>query len=382
MRKAAYGWTTVLFIGISLYVLLHGSDVAAYTKEALLLCGGTLLPSLFPFVFLTRFFTETGTAERAGQRFSPALSPLFGVRRELCGTLLVGLFGGFPNGAYAAGSAYASGKCSRSEAERIVALADNASFAFLLTTVGVYVLGSLKAGLILTAACVLTVLTNAQLLRFLYPIVEHKSDGTVGQSRPTAAVFCASLRAACLSMLYICGYVTVFYALSGVLTAHLSEFRGASAFVRGALEMSGAVMEAANFDFPQNYILCAAYVGFSGLCVWFQITDICHEYGLSPRPFVFTRLSGGVLCPCFTALLLLLLPVRAIGVFSSAEGTHSVQSFCRFNIVYALFFVLLLTAGSRACTLKKNVNGKSRFRRQKLSDGRASHKNIFRNYEP
>lgn len=353
MKKITDAGSTLLFILISLYALLHGSEVAAYTREALSLCGKALIPSLFPFMFLSRFFTETGTAGRAGRLLSPVLSPVFGVRRDLCGALLVGLLGGFPNGAYAAGAAYASGKCSRSEAERIVALADNASFAFLLTTVGVYVLGSLRAGFILAAASVLTVLTNAWLLRLFYPTDEQQGEASLEKPRPMAVAFCASLRAACHGILYICGYVTVFYTFSGALTAHLAEHREISAVVHGLLELSGAVVEAADFDFPRSYVLCAAFVGFSGLCVWFQVSDICHEYGLSARPFVFTRLSGCVLCPCFTALLLLILPVRAIGVFATMTSKHAADIFSHVNTVYASAFALLLTIGSQAFVLFK-----------------------------
>ena len=48
------------------------------------------------------------------------------------------------------------------------------------------------------------------------------------------------------------------------------------------------------------------------------MSDVCGKYGLSVRPFLFTRMTGVVLFPLYTVVLLLLLPRETITVFSYA----------------------------------------------------------------
>ncbi len=340
MKKITGIAGSVLFCGLCFLCCMRAAVFVPFVKNALHICVTVLIPSLFPFLFITQITARTGLAEAAGNTLSFVLSPLFGVPPSLCGALLTGFFGGFPNGATAAGIAYESGRCTKQAAERVAALADNVSPAFLIGVAGTYALGSPKAGFILLAALGLTVVTNAFLLRFCYPLDKTEDVPLLTTPPQTlAASFCKSVQAAVTGMLAICGYVTLFTVLSGVL-CRILPCNALQAFgIRAFSELSAAVLSLVTAEFPLSFLLCAAASGFSGLCVLAQVSDVCGKYGLSVRPFLFTRMTGAVLFPLYTIVLLLLLPREAIAVFSYAVTPLFTDASRLYGIiaVYVLF---------------------------------------------
>ncbi len=353
MRKILDGFCILCFLGVCISSFIFAKALSRYTLQALKLCAQVLVPSLFPFLVFSRIGLATGFSRRVGNALSPVLSPLFGVRRELCGELLIGLFGGFPNGAFAAGEAYRSGLCTKSEAEYLSAIANNASFGFVVTTVGLYALGSLKAGFLLgTAECV-TIVLQAHLLRLWFSV----KKGTTGVCTPTSgsiiAAICTGVRGSVEGMLSIGGYVIVFYTLSALCSRGFSENALLYGLTKGLCELSSGVMSCAELAFPQNYLLCAALLGFSGVCVWLQVADICQKHGLSVKPFLFTRFAGMVLFPAVTALLLLCLPVRSLAVFAPGAVIPTTP-FYTSKAVYVVFTLFAITV----CRSRKNYHRK------------------------
>ena len=347
MKKITGIAGSVFFCGLCFLCCMRAAVFAPLVKNALHVCVTILIPSLFPFLFITQITARTGLAESAGNTLSFVLSPLFGVPPALCGALLTGFFGGFPNGASSAGIAYENGRCSKQAAERVVALADNVSPAFLIGVAGTYALGSPKAGFMLLAASGLTIITNAFLLRFCFPIEKAKDIQLLTPPHHTlASSFCKSVQTAVSGMLVICGYVTLFSVLSGVL-CRITPCNALQAFgIRAFSELSAAVLSLMTAAFPLNYLLCASACGFSGLCVWAQVCDICGKYGLSVRPFLFTRITGAVLFPIYTIVLLLLLPRETIAVFSRTVTPILIEANQLYGIiaVYVLFSIAAIGA--------------------------------------
>lgn len=341
MRKVIDGFCILCFLGVSIGSLIYAKELSQYALRALKMCAHVFIPSLFPFLVLARLGLTTGVSKRIGNALSPVLSPLFGLRPELCGELLIGLLGGFPNGALAVKEAYRKGLCTKSEAEYLCAIANNASFGFVTATAGVYALGSAKAGLLLLTAECVTIVLQAFLLRLWFPVKKGSLRACTPSTGSLNTAICTSVRGSVDSMLSICGYVIVFYTLSELCSKGPSENVVLTGIIKGLCELSSGVMACAELAFPQNYILCAACLGFSGLCVWLQVSEIALAQGLSLKPFLFTRLCGMVLLPVVTSLLLLCLPVRTIGVSAPGVVMRSLR-FYPVKTVYVVFLIFVI----------------------------------------
>ena len=84
--------------------LLAASDVAAQAvREGLALCGGSVIPALFPFLVVSRLFVATGSAAALGRLLAPLTRRILGVSGPGGTAVLLGLLGGYPVGAQTAG---------------------------------------------------------------------------------------------------------------------------------------------------------------------------------------------------------------------------------------------------------------------------------------
>lgn len=82
------------------------------------LCLSTLVPSLFPFMVLASYITDSGPAEKIGRHLSWLTKPLFGLDGCFASAIILSLVGGYPVGAKTVNSLYKKGAASESECKR------------------------------------------------------------------------------------------------------------------------------------------------------------------------------------------------------------------------------------------------------------------------
>ena len=126
---------TALILIISMAVLILDSRTALVgAQEGVQLCISVVIPSLFPFLFLSIMLPS---------RLLGCNIP--GIRRigQLCGIpdgaeslLLLGFLGGYPTGASMIADAYKQGAISKENACRMLGFCNNAGPAFLFGMVG------------------------------------------------------------------------------------------------------------------------------------------------------------------------------------------------------------------------------------------------------
>ena len=127
--------------------LLAASETAAQAvREGLALCGGSVIPALFPFLVVSRLFVATGSAAALGQLLAPLTRRMLGVSGPGGTAMLLGLLGGYPVGAQTAGELVRTGAVSRQEGQRLLLFCNNCGPAFALGVAGVGCFGSLRAG--------------------------------------------------------------------------------------------------------------------------------------------------------------------------------------------------------------------------------------------
>ena len=91
---------------LAAFVLLIALPQAAAdgVRSALTLCGRVILPSLFPFFVCSNLFLLLGYSARLSARFGGAAAKLLRLPPAAGSAFLLGLLGGYPAGAQAAGT--------------------------------------------------------------------------------------------------------------------------------------------------------------------------------------------------------------------------------------------------------------------------------------
>ena len=109
------------------------------------------------------------------------------------------------------------------------------------------------------------------------------------------------------SMLIICACVVFFSVLIAVLRFSIERFylpREAKILLLGSLEITKGVTLCSTLENDTlRAILCSFFIGWSGLCVHFQVVSLCDESDLSfGRYFLFKALQG-IICALLSLLV-------------------------------------------------------------------------------
>ena len=299
-----------IFIGIitlaAFFLVLSSSDTAIeYMKKGLRLCAATVIPSLFPFMVISELIVSSGIGLRISRAFAKPMRWLFGVGEAGAAAYLLGLVCGFPIGAKTAVSMYDRGIVSRSELERLLTFCNNPGSAFVISAVGVSLLGNKKVGIALYVCVILSSLTVGIVGKYL---LGYKRGSSIGNSMMIQSDFSikmltSAFASSALSMLTVCAYVVFFSAFVGCIGAvlsHLSLPCEVLACIFGFFELSSGVGAAAAVpDRICAVLLCALFVGWSGLSVGFQIMSVCAGRDISFKPYFIAKVAQGVICCLF-----------------------------------------------------------------------------------
>ena len=119
--------------------------------DGLKICFNVILPSLFPFMVLSAYIVKSEALSFFYKLFYPLTR--FVLHQPLCTVpvVIMGLVGGFPVGAKMTFLLLEKGQITKNQAQRLCMFCVNGGPAFVITAVGVNMLASNKAGIIIFA---------------------------------------------------------------------------------------------------------------------------------------------------------------------------------------------------------------------------------------
>lgn len=208
-------------------------------RSALTLCGRVILPSLFPFFVCSNLFLLLGYSARLSARFGGAAAKLLRLPPAAGSAFLLGLLGGYPAGAQAAGTLYARGELSGANAERALAVCNQAGPSFIFGVLGGAVFKSAAAGAFLYAVQIVSAVLVCRLTA-KKQYAPAKAVAKPPQPESFAAAFSESVRRAGMSAIQICMFITVFSVLTRYFLLAAGRFLPPEALPAGS-RIAGAV---------------------------------------------------------------------------------------------------------------------------------------------
>ncbi|MBR1984394.1 MAG: sporulation integral membrane protein YlbJ, partial [Clostridia bacterium] len=124
-----------------------------------------LLPSLFPFFFFTRLFTSLNLTSEISKVFGKITKRLFNCSGESGYAFFMSIFSGYPVGSKLTADLYSKNIISSYEAKKMVSFTSNSGPMFILGTVGIGMLISKTAGLILLFSHIISAILNGIIFR-------------------------------------------------------------------------------------------------------------------------------------------------------------------------------------------------------------------------
>ena len=305
-------WAGILgFIAILFIFAKECKDGAV---DGILMCMGVLVPSLFPFMILSSFMAENNISEILSPVFTPVSKLLTGLEGICFIPVMLSIAGGYPVGARAISALKNKGLISDREAAQLALICCGAGPGFLVTFVGLTLLGSKEAGIILLVSQIISILTLCVISRIGFRNKKAEVSPKPLSSPPTSIsdAFVGAVYSAVKSCAGMCGYVVLMSAVCNVITSGLGLKGVLGQFAVSTLEITTGVYNLEN----TNLTIISGLVGFGGVCVHLQIFRELKGIRFSKALFyIYRLLSAGISMLC-TRLLLVLFPISA-EVFSS-----------------------------------------------------------------
>lgn len=264
------------FLGM-LALIMDGRTAMNGAIEGIRLCMETVIPSLFPFFFLSIWIT--GSLCGSNIQIMKPLTKGLGIPEGAESILVVGFLGGYPVGAQATANLWRSGALKAETAQRLLAFCSNAGPGFLFG-IAASLFSHPWMGWCLWGIQIVSALSVAILL----PVSRNE---TASLPRNTGVKATDALNRAVRAMVSVCGWIVLFRVIVAfgdrwVFWRIPTSLR---AFIIGILELSNGCCALAEVDSEAlRFILCSGMLSFGGCCVAMQTVSVTS--GLSMKYYV------------------------------------------------------------------------------------------------
>ena len=205
--------------------LLFSKECSKGAENGIGLCLSTLVPSLFPFMVLASYITDSGLAEKIGRYLSWLTKPLFGLDGCFASAIILSLVGGYPVGAKTVNSLYKKGVSSESECKRAGLFLVCSGPGFLVNFIGAQLYSSIEVGFIIFAAQCISVFILGFALKFVCRNkLDDNSNSEILISTPQKGdALVKSVLDGARGMFAICAFVVLFSAFTEIFCSHITD---------------------------------------------------------------------------------------------------------------------------------------------------------------
>ena len=299
--------------------------------QGLLYCGNILIPSLFPFMVLSTFIVKNGIANSLGSILAPVTKKLFHTDGSVGVVMLLGLTGGFPVGAKGVATLYSEEKINLETAQALTMFLVGGGPGFVIFVVGTSLYNDTITGLLLWLSQIITqlILGICCCRKISYIPTNDKST----EKMPLSNAIVESTQSGVNSIMSLCGLVIIFSCVLGILEdIHLTEIISdilcgigiPENISNSVLSILWEVTTGCNTccDNAVPIWLTAFTLGWSGICVHFQIYSLTGELNLPKIKFTLYRLAQGVVSALITAVIFIFYNPEQ-NVYSNSLTQHS-----------------------------------------------------------
>lgn len=308
---------TAVCVFLSSALIAYPNDAIRSISSAIRLCADTVIPSLFPFLFLSSFLTSSGILSGKSKFISHFCNKFFSVPYEAVIVFIMSAIGGFPVGAKMASSLLEKGNISENTAKRLVFSCVNPSVSFAISAVGLSLFSSTETGVIIYSSVVISNLILFVLSRFIIGKDEFFAAKEQEEKLSISSAFVSAGNSASEAMISICCYVLLFSCLCEIMKNFVPDET-----ILGALcAVCEVTTGCRRLSFLNNVPLIAGAIGWGGISVHFQIMDAIRKSGLEMKLFFFSRAVSAFLSVLICSGLLYIFP-SAVPVIKMSEGIN------------------------------------------------------------
>ena len=309
---------STLLIIMCLIIIINPTLYAKTCLDAISVWAFKVLPLLFPFFIFTRLIVNLNTdkVNVLDKFFNKAYNTPQGSFK----TFFLSILAGYPMGAKLICTMHENQTINHKDATKLLSFCSVSGPMFMLGTVGIMMLKSYKAGLIVLISNIFAALING----LIYRGKKEKYMPAQASYRQKNNILADSVYDALISILMVGAYIVLSFLVIEILqTLHVFDFltnticgvfnlkkyhNVVNSILCGSIEITRGILDLSltNISLFSKTIIASSLVGFGGLSVMLQSLNFLSRLNISVKTMLCQKTTQCLLCALISTILCLI----------------------------------------------------------------------------
>lgn len=309
---------SIIVLSIMFLIISNPALFSASTISGIKLFFYSVLPGLFPFMFLTKLLTELGIVFKISNKLNKVSEKLFGTPGVSFYCFIMSILSGYPIGAKIIGELYQKNLIDEKDAKRMSIFCTTSGPIFVIGAVGVGMLKSFKFGVILYISHIISSIVCGLGYNLIIKNKNNETKIVFASNHKNENIFSKCLNDTVSSLFLVGGYITIFYLLTemldvlgifNLLSKKLSLIFNSfnqvtiKGFLFGLIEVTHGVKEISATS-PNIPLICGL-ISFSGFSIIMQSLSFLKQAKIKTHNFIFTKCVQMILSIVICKLLII-----------------------------------------------------------------------------
>ncbi len=308
----------LLLVMVCVIFILNPVVYAKSSLNAISVWAFKLLPNLFPFFILTRLIVNLSSPK---QNFMDKFFYKMYHTKNAAGVHFLSVISGYPMGAKLICDMYDMNRIDKAEAQKMLSFCSVSGPMFMIGSVGVSILGSYKAGVVILIANIIASLING----FIYRGKKTNDNNLKYETKEKRGdLLYDSVYSSMQAILMVGGFIVLSFLIIDVLVnlnvlnlltnaicsifncktnypVVFSTLKGLIEMTRGIIDLSGL-----NIALSLKTIISSGLIAFGGVSIFMQSISFLTNLKIGFKTMFVQKLTQALLCIIITIPLALI----------------------------------------------------------------------------
>lgn len=298
-------------------IMIKPNFYAKSCLNAISVWSMNVLPLLFPFFIFTRLIVNINTPK--ANFMDKFFGKLYHAPVGSFSTFFLATLSGYPMGAKLICTMYDNKQITSSQAKKMLSFCSVSGPMFMLGTVGLVMLKSYKAGLIILISNIIASLINGLIYRGKKEDITYKPTYTKSSN-----ILHDSVYDSLISILMVGSYIVLSFLIIDMLKAlniitflsntiiklfNLKIESGVmQSFLAGLIEITRGILDLSNtgISLPLKTIISSSLIAFGGVSIFLQSINFLSKLKIPTKQIIMQKITQAILC------LLITIPIALI----------------------------------------------------------------------
>lgn len=314
---------TIFLLFFALCFILNSGKYIGVVLEGILLYCVKVLPSLFPFFFITKILGSFEFIISCTNRFNKLTKALFNTPAISCYIFFMSIISGYPMGAKLTSEFYEHGLINKTESQRIMSFCSTSGPLFVIGSVGIGFFANQTFGLFLFCSHILSSILNGLIYRNYgknkLNNIKIKSINCNNTIKTNSLSLEEVMYSTIKSILIVGGYIVIFYTFIQILldlkilsplisllqNFGLNSFE-ATGLASGIIEVTkGINILSKSQNLKTTFIIASSLISFGGFSIFFQSFAFLDKIKLSKKFFLLQKITHSIINVAISYLITL-----------------------------------------------------------------------------